>query len=160
MESIPTFGEVLAVDSEKELRKLGSVKSKNKAIAVNGIRKIIAEGLYVEKFSLKGHNSYANLFGYIQKLAKRINLGSMDSPTDGLFISAAARYIFALTRADTQLRRSLLGVESHFYRDKEAAKKWRNTILSLIHPDVCPLPEANRATSKLDDIYKGMTDEE
>lgn len=164
MERIPTFGEVLSVNSEKELRALGSLKNKNKAIGVNGIRKVIAGGLFVEKFSLKGRNSYANLYAYIQKLSRKISLDGnhniTETDSDGLFISTAGRYIFALTRADAQLRRNLLDVQSSYYRDKENAKKWRNKIANQIHPDKCNLPDSDRAYSKLDEIYKGMVDEE
>lgn len=164
MEPLPTFEQLLAVNTEKELRKLGSTKNKSKAIGVNGLRRIIAQGIFVEKFSLKGPNSYANLLTFISNLSKRFNsvtsLNSNTNDSDGFFISSPAKYIFALTQADTQLRRELLEVESSFFRSKEEAKKWRNDIAMIIHPDKCDLPNADRAYDKLDDIYKAMIGEE
>lgn len=158
MNSLPTFDQLLAVENEKALKDLGKIKDGKRAIGVNGIRKILYQGLFIESFKLKGRNSYANLFNYIQKLANKFNI-SDDDPHDGLFKSRAAKYVFALTQADTQLRRSLLGVESNLYRDQEKAKSWRNNIAMLIHPDKCSIPDAHLAFDKLDELYKSMTSE-
>ena len=60
------------------------------------------------------------------------------------FKSKEDEYIFYLVELDGELQ-------------QEKAKKWRNSIITVIHPDASSHPNVNDATAKLNEIYKRMT---
>jgi len=72
------------------------------------------------------------------------------------FKSEAARIIYALLKLDGEQRLNELGIDRSHYRDLDKAKKWRNEIAKLIHPDLCKHPQSNLATNKLTELFGNM----
>lgn len=72
------------------------------------------------------------------------------------FKSESARIIYALVELDEKYRLKELGVDRTHYRDVEKAKKWRNKIAKLIHPDYCQHPKATLAMNLLTDLFNNM----
>ena len=77
---------------------------------------------------------------------------------DIYFTSKSAEYIFYLLELDGKDRLDKLEVERKFYANKKLAKSWRDKIAKEIHPDICKLPGAKDAISKLNQLYEGMID--
>lgn len=75
---------------------------------------------------------------------------------DLYFKGNAEKYIFFLIELDGKERLDKLGISRLHYSKKEVASKWRNNIAKVIHPDVCHHPNAERAMSELNDMYKEM----
>ena len=73
------------------------------------------------------------------------------------FKSKEDEYIFYLVELDGELQQEKLKIDLSLYKDKEKAKKWRNSIITVIHPDASSHPNVNDATAKLNEIYKRMT---
>ena len=69
------------------------------------------------------------------------------------FKSEAARIIYALLKLDGEPRLRELGIDRSHYRDLGKAKKWRNEVAKLIHPDVCKHPQSTLATNKLTELF-------
>lgn len=72
------------------------------------------------------------------------------------FKSESARIIYALVELDEKYRLKELGVDRTHYRDIEKAKKWRNKIAKLIHPDYCQHPKATLAMNILTNLFNNM----
>lgn len=72
------------------------------------------------------------------------------------FKSEAARIIYALLNLDGELRLKELGIDRSHYKDSNKAKKWRNEIAKLIHPDLCEHPQSSLATNKLTELFESM----
>lgn len=75
---------------------------------------------------------------------------------DEFFKSEEARIIFYLTEADGPKRAKALKITRRLYGNKEAAQKWRRDLSKKIHPDVCNHKSANKAISKLNQLYEEM----
>lgn len=73
------------------------------------------------------------------------------------FKSEAVRIIYALVELDGEQRLRELGVDKSYYRDLGKAKKWRNKLAKVIHPDACKHAKAALATNKLTEIFQNMT---
>lgn len=80
----------------------------------------------------------------------------IEEQTSLYFKSEAAQIIYALLRLDGDLRLKELGVDKSHIRDPEKAKKWRNNIAKVIHPDLCKHPEAATASAQLSKLYEKM----
>lgn len=72
------------------------------------------------------------------------------------FISQEAFLIFVLLHVEGEKRVKLIGIKEKMYESLTSAKKWRNSIIQLIHPDRCQHPLADEAVSKVNDIYSRM----
>jgi hypothetical protein len=72
------------------------------------------------------------------------------------FKSEAARIIYALVELDEEYRLKELGIDKSYYGDSDKAKKWRNKLAKIIHPDQCKHPKAALATTQLTQLYKNM----
>jgi len=72
------------------------------------------------------------------------------------FKSKEDEYIFYLVELDGELQQEKLKIDLSLYKNREKAKKWRNNIISVIHPDTSNHPNVNDATAKLNAIYKRM----
>ena len=72
------------------------------------------------------------------------------------FTSEAARIIYALVELDEEYRLRELGVDRSYYRDSDKAKRWRNELVKIIHPDKCKHPKAPLAISKLTELFENM----
>jgi hypothetical protein len=73
------------------------------------------------------------------------------------FKSKEDEYIFYLVELDGELQQEKLKIDLSLYKDKEKAKEWRDSIITVIHPDVSKHSNVNDATAKLNEIYKRMT---
>jgi len=47
-------------------------------------------------------------------------------------------------------------IQQIFYKDKEKAKKWRDNIMTIIHPDRSTHPKAIKSAEILNEIYQDM----
>ncbi len=72
------------------------------------------------------------------------------------FKSEAARIIYTLLELDGDIRLEKLKAYKSHYLDKDKAKKWRDNLMKIIHPDNCDHPNANIAANKLTELYKEM----
>ena len=75
---------------------------------------------------------------------------------DEYFVSPSARVIFALVELDGQCRLDQLGVPRANFGDKGIAKRWRDDMARLIHPDRCPHAKAGAAMARLNELYEFM----
>jgi len=65
-------------------------------------------------------------------------------------------YIFYLVELDGEMQQEKLKISRMHYADKEKAKKWRDEIITMIHPDINSHLNATKATEKINEIYKRM----
>jgi len=79
---------------------------------------------------------------------------------DKYFKSIKHRYIFALTELDGEIRAKILGITKELYNDKKKAKKWRDKLTVLLHPDVCNIEGAEKAMAKINELYERMIEDE
>ena len=87
------------------------------------------------------------------QVSEEINPSDEDSV---YFKSEAARIIYALVKLDGEPRLKELKIDRSYYRDGEKAKKWRNEIAKLIHPDRCNHQQSAVATHKLTELFSNM----
>ncbi|MBD2269507.1 hypothetical protein H6F62_12210 [Anabaena sp. FACHB-1391] len=94
----------------------------------------------------------------ISDINSEINIETEDNVDDSslYFKSESARIIYALVELDERYRLNELGVDITHYRNAEKAKKWRNKIAKLIHPDYCQHPKATLAMNILTDVFSNM----
>ena len=83
-------------------------------------------------------------------------LSSNQEITDQIFVSKASEYIFYLTALDGNTRMNYLKIEDKHFTSKKEAKKWRDEISKIIHPDLCHQKEATQAMSELNMLYQLM----
>lgn len=75
------------------------------------------------------------------------------------FISEAHEYMFYLLELSGKQRMNKLGITPMCYRNKGRAKQWRDEVSKIINSDVAFHPDVlKEAESKLDEIYRNMTD--
>jgi hypothetical protein len=72
------------------------------------------------------------------------------------FKSKEDEYIFYLVELDGELQQEKLNIDLSLYKDKAKAKRWRNEIIKIIHPDTNRHPNVNDATAKLNTLYGRM----
>ncbi|MGL4874070.1 MAG: hypothetical protein ACRC30_05405 [Clostridium sp.] len=75
------------------------------------------------------------------------------------FKSEADEYIFYILELSGKKRTEKLKVKESFYRNKKEGKKWRNSILKKIHPDICKNPKANDAINEFEQLCRLVLDE-
>lgn len=93
-------------------------------------------------------------------LVRKIKDINMDNDTSEFFTSKAAEYIFYLVELDGKERMDKLKVTRKHYCNKKVAKEWRDSIAKEIHPDLCKIRDAEKAISKLNQLYAGMISNE
>lgn len=163
-----TFEELININSEKELSKLG---------ALNDLKKALNEMFGFSVPMAKGEKGFSALYARILDMkSKGIQVGSVhgtpkteseprpvvpatNDAEDLYFKSKADKYIYALIKLDEQYRASELGLVSDLFYNKNAAKKWRDAISKEIHPDVCAHPFAAKAHAELNELYESITKE-
>lgn len=138
-------------ESKDELKSIGEFKT----------LKTIINDLF-ENNIIISTNSWENLYKSISNIKELCNLSRSNHPSkannfnDLYFKGEAEKYIFYLLELDGKQRLDKLGINKLHYAKKEIASKWRNNIAKLIHPDVCNHPNAEKAISELNDMYKEM----
>lgn len=163
------FLDLLKVNSEKELRKIGKLKE---------IKIVMAEGIK-EKLQLKDESklinikarTYRDMYNKISMLKQLSNIIYMNSNIDfnndlikdnsnenfiEYFKSEEDKYIYYLLELDGELRRKKLKIYKSHYSDVNKAKKWYRDIAKTIHPDKSNNAKANLAMAELTTIYGRM----
>lgn len=79
---------------------------------------------------------------------------------DKYFKSKVHRIVFALVELETESRAQILNITNELYHDKKKAKKWRDNLSKMIHPDICKIDGAVEAMSVLNELYEGMIEDE
>jgi bifunctional DNA-binding transcriptional regulator/antitoxin component of YhaV-PrlF toxin-antitoxin module len=130
----------------KELQSFGSFKDVR-----NTIQDYLGERL---KLKARGWKNLLEVVEHIRSLT--IPSESISTGDSLYFKSEAARIIYALVKLDGEQRLRELKIDRSYYRDSEKAKKWRNEIAKLIHPDRCNHPQSAVATNKLSEIFNSM----
>ncbi|EQA9565174.1 hypothetical protein ACX935_005317 [Klebsiella oxytoca] len=82
--------------------------------------------------------------------------GSGEFPYEEYFKSKEAFLIFVLLYVDKEKRANFLGIHEELYESKVKARKWRNSLIKLIHSDHCKHLSADEATAKINEIYARM----
>lgn len=141
----------------KELQACGSFKDVRHAIQdylgtrlqlkVRGWKNLLEVVEHLHNFTISSKSISA------LQVSEEINFSEGDSL---YFKSEAARIIYALVKLDGEQRLKELKIDRAYYRDSEKAKKWRNEIAKLIHPDRCNHPQSAVATNKLSEIFNNM----
>lgn len=105
--------------------------------------------LHIHSDSFK---SWAGLFTLI---TEQVN-NPIQSVADDFFTSEEAKLIFALTKLNGEARAEILGITPELYSSLSKSKKWKEKIVSIIHPDRCKHPLSNNAVAELNKIYSKM----
>jgi hypothetical protein len=126
----------LNIETVADLKKCGELED-----LVDALLKIVSP------FKIEA-SSYEELLPYVQSLR--------NFRYDDFFISKEAKLIFAILYVETEKRADLLGITEDLYESLSAAKEWFSSIMKTIHPDKCDHPEATKASSELNKIYKRM----
>lgn len=115
-------------------------------------------GPEVRSKSLKTEiREYKRQLGKLNQRANAILQSESKEEEDEYFKSKEAELIFYLVELDGELRMKKLGITRQHTRNLATAKKWRNDIAQLIHPDVSNHPKAAQAFSVLTEMYEQMT---
>ncbi len=77
--------------------------------------------------------------------------------TTEYFSTKACEYIFYLVELDGKLRMDKLGITPALFSNKKTAKRWRDHISKVIHPDHCQHQRASEAMAELNQLYNQMT---
>lgn len=133
------------VNSIEELKSLGKFVDVRKQI-----KEQLGENI---KVSGRGWN---DLYNNIMQFRNIIN----NLEPSEYFFSKSNEYIFYLTELDGEIRMKKLGVTISNFTNEKSAKKWRDKISKLIHPDICSHPKSEEAMSQLNKMYAGMTNKE
>ncbi|MPQ45188.1 hypothetical protein [Clostridium tarantellae] len=88
------------------------------------------------------------------------NLVNNNIVKEGYFNNLACEYIFYILELDGKQRADKLKITMKCYSNKKIAKKWRDSIAKVIHPDKCPNKGATEAIVKLNQLYEEMVGNE
>lgn len=110
--------------------------------------------------------SWNDLFAYITLLNQIIikspenyaikNSDVNETYKSKFFISKEAEYIYYLVKLDGEEQVEKLKIKEMYFKNQEAARRWRNDIVKYIHPDKCNHPDAEKAIEKLTNLYEKM----
>lgn len=160
----------LKVKNAEELKQLGKFNEVRAEIKKFGGKTIRVSG-----------RSWDELFTSIQsfqKVLQELNLSECKNVVDEVRVSSssentneivsdndyftnqASEYIFYLTQLDGEARMSKLGITSTHFSSQQKARKWRDKISKVIHPDVCKHVHASGAMAQLNDLYNQMVGRE
>jgi hypothetical protein len=147
----------LQATTTKELQSCGSFRDirnntqdflgKRLRLRVRGWKNLLEVVEHLRSFSISPDSTA------ILEASEEINFLDGDSL---YFKSEATRIIYALVKLDGDQRLKELKIDKSYYRDSEKAKKWRNQIAKLIHPDRCDHPQSAVAANKLSEIFNNM----
>ena len=137
----------LNAKSIEELKQYGSIKL---------LRQDITEFMG-EKHTIKGR-SYEEIFKRIVEF-KEVSTKLVRLTRNDYFVSDSDKYIFYLVELDGEDRFNKLQLTDTQFRERKAAKKWRDNIAKVIHPDCCHHPKANEAMNELTMLYDMMKGE-
>jgi len=144
--------EAKTVDELKKIGKLAEIRMVLKAKAAElGIK--VNTGSWILTFeSIQKYNELAGNKG------KVVPSGSVDAGFNDLYFkSEAAKTIFYLLVMSGEARTDYLGIDERLYEDASAARKWRDRLIKIVHPDNCDHPKAQEAVKEITRIYGRMT---
>lgn len=164
----------LKVNSVDELKKFGKMKSVMSLIKKD-IEKLFKDKKCKEKNIVSmiviKSRSWTSLYEKIVALREVIsyidyNIILKDKNIDNknkcneYFNDKASEYIFYLLELSGKSRADKLNIQLKHYSNKKEAKLWRDSIAKVIHPDKCKLKKADKAISKLNQLYEDMVNNE
>jgi hypothetical protein len=143
---------LLQVKTLEELKSFGSFREVRQSIQSSLGRRL---SLKVRgwKELLEAVNQLQVLEGNITEESNQVVIADKSSL---YFKSEAARIIYALLELDGEQRLKELKISRAYYQDLDKAKKWRNELARIIHPDKCEHPKAALATNKLTELFENM----
>lgn len=156
--------EWLNVRDKDELMELSKVNGKKNFV---NIKKIIKRDLvefiknhgYKEKASLEmikiTSASWSGLYDRICIFRDMIQALEVGNKFD-YFKSEEDEIIFYVLEMDGKKRSDKLGITRKCFMDKEEARKWKNNILKIIHPDKINNKYATDAVAEINQLYKEM----
>lgn len=97
--------------------------------------------------------SWTDLYYYLELLEDKLQLNKDKTQ---YFYSKEAEYIYYLVELSGEEQVNKLGIKQIYYKEKDFAKKWRNEIAKIIHPDKTSHPSAAQAIEILNNIYAKM----
>ena len=121
----------------------------------------------MQTVQFKIDNNYLN---FVETLLKSLTIGIKDllitkdiskvykeKTYDNIYFkSKANEYIYYLVELYGEVQKEKLNIKLVHYKSKEKAKKWRDNIIDIIHPNKSTHPDATKAYSVLDEIYREM----
>lgn len=134
------------INSVEELKSLGSFKDIKERIRQESKQKITARG-------------WDDLYQKIKQIVKPASIipeSKTANITEQYFLSPSIEYIFYLVELDGETRTKKLNITSNLFKNKKAAKSWRDKISKLIHPDLCSHSKSSEAMMKLNELYQQM----
>ncbi|NFG61351.1 hypothetical protein [Clostridium sp. CMCC3677] len=144
-----------------KLRKAIKKDCRQLLLQYNSSDKNVIEMFRITSGSWKGIIDKISIFKeVIKKLNMDVNKVEKDEreeSSETFFKSEQARLIFYLLEIDGVKRAKALNITKTQYSNKKLAKKWRDNIAKKIHPDICNVKGANKAISKLNQLYEEMT---
>ncbi|MGL5647092.1 MAG: hypothetical protein ACRDDY_04520 [Clostridium sp.] len=174
----------LEVKSEKELKSLA--KEKYKSRQFENTKKEINKDIdfFIDKIDLnigakntkklvasgwKELNSKINKIKNVYKNFEKIEVKEEVSKKEKekivveneieYFKSEADELIFYILELSGKKRNEKLKIEESFYKNKKEGKKWRNSILKKIHPDICKNRKTNEAINEFEQLCRLVLDE-
>ena len=133
--------------SINELKKASSTKDLEKIGTIENIRSYINSIIPNMEISA---TTYKDILDTIMFFKENLLPWS-----DNVFVSKQKEYIFILTKMEGNARMKALNANDELYSNKELAKKWKNKIAQIIHPDK---GSSDNALIKLNKLYENMTD--
>lgn len=157
-----------SVDDLKKLGKMNEVKSLIKKDIADLFKDKKSKDKNIVEMIKVTSGSWKGLYDKVTALREVIfYLGSKNNDSDECndedekyFKSKADEYIFYLLELDGKQRADKLNITMKCYSDKSEAKKWRDSIAKVIHPDKCNNERANESLSRLNQFYKEMLGDE
>lgn len=159
----------LNISSVSELKNLGNLRTVQKVIKAdleNYFKcKKVKDKNIVEMIKITS-NSWQGLFEKIIGLREFIdsfsgceNIDKFDRSIE-YFKSEEEKIIFALLELEGRKRNDMLGITRKCFMNEAEAKKWRNNLSKKIHPDKSKNKYADKASSRINQLYTEMVGHE
>ncbi|WGF39923.1 MULTISPECIES: hypothetical protein [Lysinibacillus] len=155
---------ILAVESLEELKELGKMREIRSTLQEKlGDRlKIRARGwehLFTAIQQLSGFISVelAKQSENVTNMSLVVHEQKFDSSVP-YFKTEADQIIYALLELQGKQRQEKLHITKFCYNNAQYAKKWRNDLAKIIHPDKTAHPKAEEAIQALQELYEGMVE--
>ena len=100
----------------------------------SGVKRTYSKMTKTIKAWMDSHNTYSNPF----------------------FKDLASETIFYLLQMSGEERTDRLHITVMLYKDKSLARRWRDDLMKIVHPDNCKHPMAAQAAAEVTRIYKRM----
>lgn len=151
---------ILKIESLEELKELGKMLEIKYEVQEKlgdriKIRSRSWEELFLAIQQLKNFLNYE--INEITPINQR-NLPMKKDSNIEYFKTRTDEIIYALIELKGKQRQEKLNITNFCYNNPKYAKKWRNDIVKLIHPDKTKHPKAEEAMTLLQELYEGMVE--